>query len=119
MLFNFFKKKVQEKPKIEIVENLNTKILDISIQINVDNNMMVLADFNDKAKPDIVSLALVMLSNGQLLPFILEALLKSSESVNKQLLLNKILTECNKTLKDIDNDPVIKPSDVFMPNNEK
>lgn len=115
MLFNFFK----QKPKIEIVKNLNTNILDISIQINADNHMLVLADFNDKAKHDVVVSALVMLSNGQLLPFILEALLKSSDSINKQLVLNKILTESSKTLKDIDDSPIIKPSDVFMSNNEK
>lgn len=119
MLFNIFSQKKQES-KIETISN-ETRLdaLYIDIKYDLDNNLVITADYNDKADSHIVSMALYMLNTGQLLSAILESLLKNSDSYTKQMMLEKILKSCNNLMNQNDNSAIIKPSEVFIKHNEK
>lgn len=113
MLFDLFKKK--SKIIQPDVNNLFVDCFNIKIQIDHNNDLMIVADFNDKANITASSEALYMLANGELLSYILESFLKNSDKYNKQLYLNQMLSECNKKkISNTDNNPIIKPSDVFI-----
>ncbi len=117
MLFNLFSKKT-EPPKKVIVNETTLEGLSVEIRYDLQNNLVITADYEDKADPHIIAQALYMLNTGGLLSAILESLLKNSNSYNKQIILQKILMLCNKLMTSNENECLVKPSDVFMRKNE-
>lgn len=118
MLFNLFSKNTNSSKKV-ITSETTLDGLYIDIKYDLQNNLVITADYDDKTDPNIIAQALYMLNTGKLLPTILESLLKNSNTHTKQIMLQKILTLCNKFMLDDDNDKcLIKPSNVFIRKNE-
>lgn len=118
MLFNLFTKKTTQPTKV-ITDDINLEALYIDIKYDLQNNLIITADYDDQTDPSIVAQALYMLNTGQLLSAILESLLKNSDSYTKQLKLQKILTLCNQLMNNMDNESIVKPSDVFARKHEQ
>lgn len=120
MLFNLFSKSPEPNtPKEIITDETKLDALYIDIKYDLNNNLVITADYDDKADTNIVSMALYMLNTGQLLSAILESLLKNSDSYTKQMVLQKILKSCNNLMNQNDNSAIIRPSEVFIKHNEK
>ena len=85
MLFDIFKKK--SKIIQPDVNNLFVDCFNIKVQIDHNNDLMIVADFNDKANIAASSEALYMLANGELLAYILESFLKNSDKLKINVLI--------------------------------
>ncbi len=118
MLFNLFSKNI-DPPKKVIVDEMVLDGLYIEIKYDLQNNLVISADYNDKTDPNIIAQALFMLNTGQLLSSILESLLKNSSTYTKQIMLQKILTSCNKLITYNNDECLVKPSNVFIRKNEE
>lgn len=122
MLFNLFQSKIKTTGTAPEIKNESTETSGFVIYINFnkDNDLLITADFNENADLVPSIKALHMLSQGKLLPSILESLLKNSNTHERQIYLQQILLGCNLLLNNNNlADPIIKPSDVFVKKNEK